>query len=177
MADLWDGHYALSFGYTKEEQSKLSISSAICFPQICRWITDSVFAKIDSFVTTCGMNTMELQGNESRLGHSGFTECCSGWFKETSSPQLVSGSSKLQTENQTDSFSDHTISKLEPHSDNPSHVSSSSIAVEQQACESTFCGEHCSPEKHECSFDFKGVGHDAIAKANLVVKADKVNRV
>ncbi|KAK8710606.1 hypothetical protein V6N13_145920 [Hibiscus sabdariffa] len=92
----------------------------------------------------------------------------------------------------------------------PSHVSSSSIAIEQQAavvvvaadelaerklanrcficrkkvgltafkcrCESTFCGEHRYPEKHECSFDFKGAGRDAIAKANPVVKADKVNR-
>ncbi|KAK8475993.1 hypothetical protein V6N13_046991 [Hibiscus sabdariffa] len=129
---------------------------------------------------------------------------------EINSLQLVSRNSKLQTKNQTDSFLDHTISKLEPNSKIPSHVSSSSIAVEQQAtvvvvtadepaerklanmciicrkkvgltrfkcrCESTFCGKRRYPEKHECSFDFKGVGHDAIAKANPVVKADKVNR-
>ncbi|KAK5847183.1 hypothetical protein PVK06_003487 [Gossypium arboreum] len=44
-------------------------------------------------------------------------------------------------------------------------------------CENTFCGEHRYPEKHECSFDFKGVGRNAIAKANPVVKADKVERV
>ncbi|MBA0851518.1 hypothetical protein Goshw_021236 [Gossypium schwendimanii] len=44
-------------------------------------------------------------------------------------------------------------------------------------CENTFCGEHRYPEKHECSFDFKGIGRDAIAKANPVVKADKVERV
>ncbi|KAE8661799.1 Zinc finger A20 and AN1 domain-containing stress-associated protein 7 [Hibiscus syriacus] len=43
-------------------------------------------------------------------------------------------------------------------------------------CESTFCGEHRYPEKHECSFDFKGVGHEAIAKANPIIKADKVGR-
>ncbi|KAG8495980.1 hypothetical protein CXB51_009474 [Gossypium anomalum] len=43
-------------------------------------------------------------------------------------------------------------------------------------CENTFCGEHRYPEKHECSFDFKGIGRDAIAKANPVVKADKVER-
>ncbi|XWS61887.1 hypothetical protein CRYUN_Cryun07bG0163100 [Craigia yunnanensis] len=43
-------------------------------------------------------------------------------------------------------------------------------------CGSTFCGEHRYPEKHECSFDFKGAGRDAIAKANPVVKADKVER-
>ncbi|XVF13266.1 hypothetical protein REPUB_Repub08aG0193800 [Reevesia pubescens] len=43
-------------------------------------------------------------------------------------------------------------------------------------CGSTFCGEHRYAEKHECSFDFKGAGRDAIAKANPVVKADKVER-
>ncbi|KAL4384473.1 hypothetical protein GQ457_15G009920 [Hibiscus cannabinus] len=43
-------------------------------------------------------------------------------------------------------------------------------------CESTFCGEHRYPEKHECAFDFKGAGRDAIAKANPIVKADKVER-
>ncbi|KAB1217121.1 Zinc finger A20 and AN1 domain-containing stress-associated protein 7 [Morella rubra] len=31
--------------------------------------------------------------------------------------------------------------------------------------------------KHECTFDFKALGRDAIAKANPVVKADKVDRL
>lgn len=44
-------------------------------------------------------------------------------------------------------------------------------------CGSTFCGNHRYPEKHECSFDFKEVGRDAIAKANPLVKADKVQRI
>ncbi|XAR70392.1 hypothetical protein NMG60_11027236 [Bertholletia excelsa] len=44
-------------------------------------------------------------------------------------------------------------------------------------CGATFCGEHRYPEKHECSFDFKGTGRDAIAKANPVVKADKVDKI
>ncbi|KAE8674570.1 Zinc finger A20 and AN1 domain-containing stress-associated protein 7 [Hibiscus syriacus] len=39
---------------------------------------------------------------------------------------------------------------------------------------STFCGEHWYPEKHECSFDFKGTNHDAIANTIPVIKADKV---
>ncbi|KAB2014198.1 hypothetical protein Goshw_009289 [Gossypium schwendimanii] len=43
-------------------------------------------------------------------------------------------------------------------------------------CGSTFCGEHRYPEKHECSFDFKGTGRDAIASANPVIKADKLER-
>ncbi|XP_018450768.2 zinc finger A20 and AN1 domain-containing stress-associated protein 7 [Raphanus sativus] len=44
-------------------------------------------------------------------------------------------------------------------------------------CGSTFCGSHRYPEKHECSFDFKEVGRDAISKANPVIKADKVERI
>ncbi|XP_050226669.1 zinc finger A20 and AN1 domain-containing stress-associated protein 1 [Mercurialis annua] len=43
-------------------------------------------------------------------------------------------------------------------------------------CGSTFCGSHRYPENHDCSFDFKGNGRNAIAKANPVVKADKVER-
>ncbi|XP_010540147.1 PREDICTED: zinc finger A20 and AN1 domain-containing stress-associated protein 7-like [Tarenaya hassleriana] len=44
-------------------------------------------------------------------------------------------------------------------------------------CGSTFCGDHRYPEKHECSFDFKEAGRDAIAKANPLVKSDKVQRI
>ncbi|KDP25575.1 hypothetical protein JCGZ_20731 [Jatropha curcas] len=47
----------------------------------------------------------------------------------------------------------------------------------QCKCGSTFCGIHRYPENHECSFDFKGAGRSAIAKANPVVKADKVERI
>ncbi|KAJ4826008.1 hypothetical protein Tsubulata_027601 [Turnera subulata] len=40
-------------------------------------------------------------------------------------------------------------------------------------CGSMFCGAHRYPENHKCSFDFKGAGREAIAKANPVIKADK----
>ncbi|CAH2078220.1 unnamed protein product [Thlaspi arvense] len=43
-------------------------------------------------------------------------------------------------------------------------------------CGSTFCGEHRYPESHDCSFDFKEAGRGAIAKANPVIKADKLQR-
>ena len=43
-------------------------------------------------------------------------------------------------------------------------------------CGSTFCGTHRYPEKHACAYDFKRVGREAIAKANPVVKVDKVER-
>lgn len=43
-------------------------------------------------------------------------------------------------------------------------------------CESTFCGTHRYPEKHDCTYDFKVAGRDAIAKANPAIKAPKLNR-
>ncbi|KAF5175438.1 Zinc finger a20 and an1 domain-containing stress-associated protein [Thalictrum thalictroides] len=44
-------------------------------------------------------------------------------------------------------------------------------------CGDTFCSLHRYPEKHECTFDFKVLGRDAIEKANPVVKADKLERM
>ncbi|CAF2038950.1 hypothetical protein BRARA_I01198 [Brassica rapa] len=43
-------------------------------------------------------------------------------------------------------------------------------------CGSTFCGDHRYPENHECEFDFRGQGRDAISKANPLVKGEKVKR-
>ncbi|XP_073150775.1 zinc finger A20 and AN1 domain-containing stress-associated protein 4 [Henckelia pumila] len=44
-------------------------------------------------------------------------------------------------------------------------------------CGTTFCGTHRYPEKHGCSFDFKGVGREAIAKANPVIRAAKLDKM
>ncbi|KAK1287617.1 Zinc finger A20 and AN1 domain-containing stress-associated protein 1 [Acorus calamus] len=44
-------------------------------------------------------------------------------------------------------------------------------------CGMTYCGAHRYPEQHTCGFDFKKVGREAIARANPVVKADKVDRI
>ncbi|CAL5021677.1 unnamed protein product [Urochloa decumbens] len=41
-------------------------------------------------------------------------------------------------------------------------------------CGSTFCGAHRYPERHACAFDFRAAGRDAIARANPVVKGDKL---
>ncbi|XP_058221796.1 zinc finger A20 and AN1 domain-containing stress-associated protein 1 [Rhododendron vialii] len=46
----------------------------------------------------------------------------------------------------------------------------------QCRCGVTFCGAHRYPEEHNCKFDLKAAGKDAIAKENPVVKADKVVR-
>ncbi|KAE8098531.1 hypothetical protein FH972_016586 [Carpinus fangiana] len=44
-------------------------------------------------------------------------------------------------------------------------------------CGTTFCGVHRYPEKHGCSFDFKAVGRVEIARANPVVKAEKLEKI
>ncbi|XP_078441339.1 zinc finger A20 and AN1 domain-containing stress-associated protein 5-like [Wolffia australiana] len=41
-------------------------------------------------------------------------------------------------------------------------------------CGLVFCGSHRYPEQHSCEFDFKSSGRDAIAKANPVIKSDKL---
>lgn len=44
-------------------------------------------------------------------------------------------------------------------------------------CGNTFCSLHRYSDKHSCTFDYKTAGRDAIAKANPVVKADKVDKI
>ncbi|KAI3757155.1 hypothetical protein L6452_04689 [Arctium lappa] len=44
-------------------------------------------------------------------------------------------------------------------------------------CGTTFCGAHRYPEMHACTFDFKAVGKEAIAKANPVIKAAKLDKI
>ena len=44
-------------------------------------------------------------------------------------------------------------------------------------CEYTFCASHRHSNKHNCTFDYKALGRDAVAKANPAVIADKVDKV
>ncbi|RDX69102.1 Zinc finger A20 and AN1 domain-containing stress-associated protein 4, partial [Mucuna pruriens] len=44
-------------------------------------------------------------------------------------------------------------------------------------CGVTFCGTHRYPEKHACGFDFKTVGREEIARANPVIKAEKLRKI
>jgi hypothetical protein len=41
----------------------------------------------------------------------------------------------------------------------------------------TFCSLHRYSDKHNCSFDYKTAGRDAISKANPVVKAEKFDKI
>ncbi|GAB4859599.1 hypothetical protein Ancab_011073, partial [Ancistrocladus abbreviatus] len=44
-------------------------------------------------------------------------------------------------------------------------------------CGTVFCGNHRYPEQHECSFDFKSMEREAIAKADPVVKSQKLDKI
>ncbi|KAF7119977.1 hypothetical protein RHSIM_Rhsim13G0224000 [Rhododendron simsii] len=44
-------------------------------------------------------------------------------------------------------------------------------------CGNVFCGNHRYSDKHECPFDYRTAARDAIAKANPVVKADKLDKI
>ena len=44
-------------------------------------------------------------------------------------------------------------------------------------CGNLFCALHRYSDKHDCPFDYRSVGQDAIAKANPVIKADKLDKI
>lgn len=44
-------------------------------------------------------------------------------------------------------------------------------------CGETYCAVHRYPEEHECTFDYKTAGRRVIAKANLLVRADKLEKI
>ncbi|KAJ7972251.1 Zinc finger A20 and AN1 domain-containing stress-associated protein 8 [Quillaja saponaria] len=44
-------------------------------------------------------------------------------------------------------------------------------------CGNLFCAVHRYSDKHECPFDYQTSGRDAIAKANPVVKAEKLDKI
>ncbi|KAJ1269076.1 hypothetical protein BS78_07G182800 [Paspalum vaginatum] len=43
-------------------------------------------------------------------------------------------------------------------------------------CGELFCGAHRYSDRHDCSYDYKAVGRDAIARENPVVRAAKIVR-
>lgn len=44
-------------------------------------------------------------------------------------------------------------------------------------CGMVFCGMHRYPEQHGCEFDFKSLGKEQIAKANPVIKGEKLQKI
>ncbi|KAJ8570375.1 hypothetical protein K7X08_037347 [Anisodus acutangulus] len=44
-------------------------------------------------------------------------------------------------------------------------------------CGNLFCAAHRYSDEHDCPYDYKNAGRDAIAKANPVVVAEKLNKI
>lgn len=44
-------------------------------------------------------------------------------------------------------------------------------------CGNQFCSLHRYHDKHKCPFDYRGAARDAIARANPVIKADKLDKI
>ncbi|PKA47177.1 Zinc finger A20 and AN1 domain-containing stress-associated protein 4 [Apostasia shenzhenica] len=44
-------------------------------------------------------------------------------------------------------------------------------------CGGVFCSAHRQPEAHACAFDFKAAGRQHLAKANPLIKTDKVDAI
>ncbi|KAI3683051.1 hypothetical protein L1987_83548 [Smallanthus sonchifolius] len=44
-------------------------------------------------------------------------------------------------------------------------------------CGNVFCNVHRYSDKHECKFDYRATAKDAIAKANPVVKPEKLDKI
>lgn len=44
-------------------------------------------------------------------------------------------------------------------------------------CGDMFCSEHRYTDRHDCSYDYKAAGREAIARENPVVKAAKIIRL
>ena len=44
-------------------------------------------------------------------------------------------------------------------------------------CDLVFCGTHRYSDKHQCTFDYKTAGRETIAKANPLVKAEKLDKI
>ncbi|CAA0829894.1 Zinc finger A20 and AN1 domain-containing stress-associated protein 2 [Striga hermonthica] len=44
-------------------------------------------------------------------------------------------------------------------------------------CGFLYCSVHRYADKHECTFDYRAAGRDAIAKANPIIKAEKLDKI
>ncbi|OWM69204.1 zinc finger A20 and AN1 domain-containing stress-associated protein 8 [Punica granatum] len=44
-------------------------------------------------------------------------------------------------------------------------------------CGNLFCGTHRYSDKHDCPFDYRTAARDAIAKANPLIKAEKLDKI
>ncbi|CAN8274177.1 unnamed protein product [Cochlearia groenlandica] len=94
--------------------------------------------------------------------------------------KISSSSSSIKQEEEEEEEVVHVVVVDEPVRQNRCVCCNKKVGILGFKCKcgsSVFCGEHRHPEKHRCMFDFKGIGREDLEKANLVVKADKLERL
>lgn len=74
-----------------------------------------------------------------------------------------------------------TVATVEKPKEGPTRCSSCNKRVGLTGfscrCGNIFCGTHRYSDKHDCPFDYRSAGRNAIAKANPVIKAEKLDKI
>lgn len=130
-----------------------------------------------------------LKQEQAELAASSFDNIVNGSSSGTEQETIVSDAGNVQTD----------LVEVKAISVSPSAASSSVEAADlktksgpsrcntckkrvgltgfQCRCSNIFCGMHRYSDKHDCLFDYRSAGRDAIAKANPVVKAEKLDKI
>lgn len=74
-----------------------------------------------------------------------------------------------------------TVATVEKPKEGPTRCSSCNKRVGLTGfscrCGNIFCGTHRYSDKHDCPFDYRSAGRNAIAKANPLIKAEKLDKI
>ncbi|KAK2380106.1 A20/AN1 zinc finger family protein [Trifolium repens] len=115
------------------------------------------------------------------FGIPAMQDLCSKCYRDLQLKEQRSSSAKLVLNQTLISQSQPSISVSETvvqQSPSPLVVDSSTLPVESvETAAAVVVQPNRYPEMHECGFDFKGMGREMIAKANPVVKGEKLNKI
>lgn len=130
-----------------------------------------------------------MKQEQAKLAASSFGSIVNGGSNDHGKKAIVTSPTKLEIEpvvpsvisTQASSTSSNPISTVEKVKDSPNRCSSCRKRVGLTGfncrCGSLFCAVHRYSDKHDCSFDYQAVGREAIARANPVVKAEKLEKI